>query len=61
MRWSRQLTVKLSGRAMAPDWRRERTISAALATQQVSPHGPLQRLLEGERWIISILRQPKCQ
>src|SRR5205807_7858190 len=41
------LTVKLRGRPAEPDWRRRRTISScACGAKQITPHGPLQRLLE---------------
>ena len=40
------LTRKLSGRLMPPEQRRERTIFHALVPQQITPHGPLQRLLD---------------
>src|SRR5207244_1839777 len=40
------LTVKLNGRAEAPDWRRGRTISScARGAQPPTHHGPFQRLL----------------
>src|SRR5437870_13303219 len=40
------LTVKLSGRVMPPDQRRERTLSSsARGAQPATRHGPLQRLL----------------
>ena len=45
--WLRPLTVKLSGRTMALDQRRGRTMSSsARGAQPLTPHGPLQRLLE---------------
>jgi hypothetical protein len=49
-RWCRwhvcRLTVKLRGRAEAPDWSRGRTISSrARGAKQEAHHGPLQRLL----------------
>src|SRR5207253_7962889 len=41
------LTVKLNGRAEAPDWRRGRTISSsARGAQPPAHHGPFQRWLE---------------
>jgi hypothetical protein len=41
------LTVKLRGRAAAPDERRGRTLSTcARGAKPLTPHGPLQRLLE---------------
>src|SRR5947199_5307777 len=44
---SRLLTVKLNGRAEAPDWRRGRTISSsARGAQPPAHHGPFQRWLE---------------
>src|SRR5437588_11072166 len=44
---SRPLTVKLRGRATAPDQRRGRTLSSrARGAEPLTPHGPLQRLLE---------------
>src|SRR5712671_604449 len=49
-RWtiSGGLTVKLSGRAEAPDGRRGRTLSSrARGAQPPTHHGPLQRLLGG--------------
>src|SRR5437588_9101309 len=43
----RRLTVKLNGRAEAPDWRRGRTISSsARGAQPPAHHGPFQRWLE---------------
>src|SRR5437016_7899245 len=43
----RPLTVKLNGRAEAPDWRRGRTISSsARGAQPPAHHGPFQRWLE---------------
>jgi len=43
---SRRLTVKLSGRAQALDWRREDTLSSrARGAEPPTLHGPLQRLL----------------
>ena len=45
--WPRTLTVKLNGRAEAPDWRRGRTISSsARGAQPPAHHGPFQRWLE---------------
>src|SRR5207244_3153218 len=42
-----RLTVKLNGRAEAPDWRRGRTISSsARGAQPPAHHGPFQRWLE---------------
>src|SRR5207253_8441215 len=42
-----QLTVKLNGRAEAPDGRRGRTLSSgARGAQPPTYHGPFQRLLE---------------
>src|SRR6266478_9229098 len=49
----RTLTVKLRGHTMWPEKRRERTISRALATRQITPHGPLQRLLEARHCLQS--------
>src|SRR5438105_8845038 len=44
----RHLTVKLSGRAEAPDGRRGRTLSSSARGAEPQAHyGPLQRLLEG--------------
>src|ERR1700739_588745 len=40
------LTVKLSGRAEAPDWRRARIFSSCARGDTIELHGPLQRLLE---------------
>jgi hypothetical protein len=43
-----RLTVKLSGRTMAPDQRRGRTLSpGARGAKPQALHGPLQRLLDG--------------
>src|SRR5947208_1154188 len=43
----RHLTVKLNGHAEAPDQRRGRTMSSSAGgAQPLTPHGPLQRLLE---------------
>jgi len=43
----RRLTVKLNGRAEAPDWHRGRTISSsARGAQPPAHHGPFQRWLE---------------
>src|SRR5882762_2912938 len=43
-----QLTVKLRGRVTAPDQSRGRTLSpGARGAKQTTPHGPLQRLLDG--------------
>src|SRR5204862_8245762 len=45
--WSRHLTVKLNGRAEAPDGRRGRTLSSsARGAQPPTRHGPFQRLLD---------------
>jgi hypothetical protein len=45
----RQLTVKLRGRPEAPARRRGRTLSSsARGAKQQAPHGPLQRLLDGD-------------
>ena len=42
-----RLTVKLRGRATTPDERRGRILpSRARGAKQITPHGPLQRLLE---------------
>ena len=44
----RRLTVKLRGRAITPAGRRGRTLSSrARGAKQITPHGPLQRLLDG--------------
>src|SRR5437763_13329987 len=44
------LTVKLRGRTTTPDRRRGRTLSpGARGAKQTTPHGPLQRLLDGRR------------
>jgi hypothetical protein len=43
----RALTVKLRGRAPTPAKRRGRTLSfSARGAKQITPHGPLQRLLD---------------
>src|ERR1700740_719357 len=42
----RPLTVKLSGRAEAPDWSRGRILSSCARGDTIELHGPLQRLLE---------------
>ena len=42
--WHRRLTMRLNGRAMAPDRRRERKLPPALTMRPPTPHGPLQRL-----------------
>jgi hypothetical protein len=43
-----RLTVKLRGRPTTPDKRRGRTLpSRARGAKQTTPHGPLQRLLDG--------------
>src|SRR6202008_2783207 len=44
------LTVKLSGRAEAPDWSRGRILSSCARGDTIELHGPLQRLLERLRW-----------
>jgi hypothetical protein len=45
IRTGRRLTVKLSGRARAPDQRRRLTLSfSAGGAYPLAPHGPLQRL-----------------
>jgi len=41
------LTVKLRGRALAPDWSRGRTISPRARGDTTALHGHLQRLLGG--------------
>src|SRR5439155_19525090 len=42
------LTVKLRGRTTTPDQRRGRTLSpGARGAKQTTPHGPLQRWLDG--------------
>ena len=44
---TRRITVKLNGRAEAPDWRRGRTIfPSARGAQPPAHHGPFQRWLE---------------
>src|ERR1700687_136572 len=54
MRFMFRLTVKLRGRAEAPDKRRGRTLSpGARGAKQTTPHGPLQRLLGVARGIIA--------
>src|SRR5262249_44442289 len=40
------LTVKLRGRASAPDWSRGRMISPRARGETTEPHGTLQRLLD---------------
>jgi len=45
----RRLTVKLRGRAQAPDWSRGCTLSPRTRGDTTDSHGPLQRLLGGER------------
>jgi hypothetical protein len=40
------LTVKLRGRAQAPDWSRRCTISSSTGGDTTEHHGPLQRLLD---------------
>jgi hypothetical protein len=47
MRWriSCRLTVKLRGRAQAPDRSRERMLSSSAHGDATALHGPLQRLL----------------
>jgi hypothetical protein len=46
-----RLTVKLRGRTEAPARRRGRTLSfSARGAKQITPHGPLQRLLDGHLW-----------
>jgi len=48
------LTVKLRGRAEAPDWRRGRTLSpGARGAKPLAHHGPLQRLLGVAKVIIA--------
>src|SRR5205823_5307647 len=43
-----RLTVKLRGRTTTPDERRGRTLPpGARGAKQTTPHGPLQRLLDG--------------
>ena len=57
-----RLTVKLRGRTTTPDERRGRTLSpGARGAEPQAHHGPLQRLLEGERAsaIIAHQRQAK--
>src|SRR5207302_1693464 len=49
------LTVKLSGRVMPPDQRRERTLSSsARGAQPATRHGPLQRLLEVSPMVLRV-------
>ena len=43
--WHVPLTVKLNGRAEAPDWSRGRTMSSGARGETTEHHGPLQRLL----------------
>jgi hypothetical protein len=49
MRYLSNLTVKLRGRAQAPDWSRGRTVTTRARGETTVLHGPLQRLL-GARW-----------
>jgi len=43
--YTRLLTVKLRGRATAPDWSRGCTLSSRTRGDTTDSHGPLQRLL----------------
>ena len=57
----RDLTVKLRGRATTPDRRRGRTLSfSARGAKQITPHGPLQRLLES-RWTSAKVRAQRSR
>jgi hypothetical protein len=51
----RPLTVKLSGRAQAPDWSRGCKLSFCTRGDTSEPHGPLQRLL-GARELCKVSR-----
>jgi hypothetical protein len=45
MRLHRRLTVKLRGRAQAPEWSRGRTIFSRARGDTTALHGPLQRIV----------------
>ena len=56
-RGNRLLTVKLRGRPTTPDRRRGRTLSpGARGANQTTPHGPLQRLLDGTMRALEVTR-----